>query len=48
LKRLLDDHALMKQYADTGFAWASEHCSYQKSAVRLKALLATPDTSAHA
>ena len=48
LKRLLDDHALIKQYADAGFAWASEHCSYQKSSVRLKALLETPDTSAHA
>jgi hypothetical protein len=44
LKRLLDDHALIKQYADAGFAWASEHCSYQNSAVRLKALLSTPVT----
>lgn len=48
LKQLLDDHGLIKQYADAGFAWASEHCGYQKSAVRLKALLQTPDTSAHA
>lgn len=48
LKRLLDDHALIKQYADAGFAWASEHCSYQKSAVRLKAVLGTPGTSVHA
>jgi hypothetical protein len=48
LKLLLDDHALIKQYADAGFAWASEHCSYQKSAVRLKALLETPGTSVHA
>ncbi len=48
LKRLLDDHALIKQYADAGFEWASEHCRYQKSAVRLKALLGTPVTLAHA
>lgn len=40
LKRLLLDHALIKQYADAGFLWASENCSYQKSANRMKALLA--------
>ena len=48
LKRLLDDHTLIKQYADAGFAWASEHCSYRKSAVRLEALLGSPVTSVHA
>lgn len=42
LKRMLDDHALIKRYADAGFAWAGEHCSYQKNAVRLRALLGTP------
>lgn len=44
LKRMLDDHALIKRYADAGFAWAGEHCSYQKNAVRLRALLDTPGT----
>lgn len=48
LKRLLDDHALIKRYADAGFEWASENCSYQKSAARIKALLSTPNTSNHA
>ncbi len=47
LKRLLDDHALIKQFADAGFSWASENCSYKKSAVRLKTLLDTEVTSAH-
>lgn len=42
LKRLLDDHALIKRYADAGFAWAEEHCSYQKNAARLRVLLSTP------
>lgn len=41
LKRLLDDHSLIKQYADAGYRWAREHCSYEKSAIRLKALLET-------
>lgn len=44
LKQLLDDHALIKQYADAGFTWASENCSYQKSAVRIKLLLKTEIT----
>lgn len=42
LKRLLDDHALIKRYADAGFAWVCEHCSYQKNASRLRALLGAP------
>lgn len=39
LKRMLDNPALIRQYADAGFAWASEHCSYQKSGARLRKLL---------
>lgn len=39
LKRMLDNPALIRQYADAGFAWAIEHCSYQKNAVRLRTLL---------
>jgi hypothetical protein len=39
LKCLLDNHTLINQYADAGFAWASENCSYQKSAVRLRSFL---------
>jgi hypothetical protein len=47
LKQLLNNHALIKQYADAGFKWASDHCSYQKSADRLKALLDTPSALDH-
>lgn len=41
LKRMLDDPALILRYADAGFAWSHEHCSYQKNAARLQALLGT-------
>ncbi|MFN4359195.1 MAG: glycosyltransferase [Hylemonella sp.] len=41
LKRILDDPALIRHYADAGFAWSLEHCGYQKNAVRLQALLGT-------
>ena len=44
LKKLLDNHALIKHYADNGFAWAQENCSYKNSAARLKAIL---DTQKH-
>lgn len=43
LKRMLDDHALIKRYADAGFAWGGEYCGYRKNAVRLRALLGIPD-----
>lgn len=42
LKLMLDNPALIRQYADAGFAWAGEYCSYQKNAARLRALLDGP------
>jgi hypothetical protein len=39
LKRLLDDHSLIKQYADAGFIWAYENCSYQNSAAKMRNIL---------
>jgi hypothetical protein len=39
LKRLLDDHSLIKQYADAGFIWAYEYCSYQNSAAKMRNIL---------
>jgi hypothetical protein len=39
LKRLLDDQSLIKQYADAGFHWAYEHCSYQNSAAKMRKIL---------
>ncbi len=41
LKLMFDNPALIRQYADTGFGWAIEYCSYQKNSVRLRALLDT-------
>lgn len=40
LKRMLDDPALIRRYADAGLAWSEEHCSCGKNAARLRALLA--------
>jgi hypothetical protein len=44
LRDLLNNHELIKQYADAGFAWALKHCSCKNSAHRLNALLETPVT----
>ncbi len=41
LKRLLDDPALIRHYADAGFAWSLEYCGYERNAARLQNLLAT-------
>jgi hypothetical protein len=39
LKRLLDDHSLIKKYADAGYLWAYENCSYQNSAEKMRNIL---------
>lgn len=39
LKRLLDDHSLIKKYADAGYLWAYENCSYQNSAIKMRNIL---------
>lgn len=42
LKLILDTPTLISQYADAGFAWAYEYCSYQKNALRLRKILDMP------
>jgi hypothetical protein len=48
LKRLLDHPALIRHYADAGFAWASEYCSCEKNGVRLRKLLSAASIPPHA
>lgn len=48
LKRLLDHPALIRHYADAGFAWASEYCSCEKNGARLRKLLSAASIPPHA
>lgn len=39
LKKLLNDHSLIKKYADAGYLWAYKNCSYQNSAAKMRNIL---------